>query len=51
MREELLKLKMNGALDVLEDLCKRKMDNLSFGKSLLEAEIIERQDQSGKRKI
>jgi DNA replication protein DnaC len=51
MREELLKLKMNGALDVLEDLCKRKMDNLSFGKSLLEAEIIERQEQAGKRKI
>jgi DNA replication protein DnaC len=51
MREELLKLKMNGALDVLEDLCKRKMDNLSFGKSLLEAEIIVRQEQAGKRKI
>jgi DNA replication protein DnaC len=51
MREELLKLKMNGALDVLESLCKRKMDNLSFGKSLLEAEIIERQEQAGKRKI
>lgn len=51
MREELLKLKMNGALDVLEDLCKRKMDNMSFGKSLLEAEIIERQEQAGKRKI
>jgi hypothetical protein len=39
MREELLKLKMNGALNVLEDLSKRKMDNLSFGKALLEAEI------------
>lgn len=51
MREELLKLKMNGALYVLESLCKRKMDNLSFGKSLLEAEIIERQEQAGKRKI
>ena len=51
MKEELLKLKMNGALNVLEDLCKRKMDNLSFGKSLLGAEIIERQEQAGKRKI
>lgn len=51
MKEALLKLKMNGALSVLDDLCQRKMDNLSFGKSLLEAEIFERQSQAGKRKI
>jgi DNA replication protein DnaC len=51
MRDELLKLKMNGALSILEDLSKRKMDNLSFGKALLEAEIFIREDQAGKRKI
>jgi DNA replication protein DnaC len=51
MKNVLLKLKMNGALSVLDDLCKRKMDNLSFAKSLLEAEIFERQNQTGKRKI
>ncbi len=51
MKEELLKLKMTGALNVLEDLCKRKMDNLSFGKSLLEAEIYKREEQTGRRKI
>ncbi len=51
MKEELLKLKMNGALDALEDLCKMKMDNLSFGKSLFEAEIFERQRKTGRRKI
>lgn len=27
------------------------MDNLSFGKSLLEAEIFNREEQTGKRKI
>jgi len=51
MKEELLKLKMTGALNVLDDLCKRKMDNLSFGKSLLEAEIYKREEQTGRRKI
>ena len=51
MKEALLQLKMNGALSVLEDLCKKKMDNLSFGKCLLEAEILERQEKTGKRKI
>lgn len=51
MKEELLKLKMTGALDALEDLCKRKMDNLSFGRSLLAAEIYKREEQTGKRKI
>jgi hypothetical protein len=51
MKEALLKLKMNGALSVLDDLCERKMDNLSFGKSLLEAEIFQRDEQAGKRKI
>jgi DNA replication protein DnaC len=51
MKEELLKLKMTGSLNVLEDLCQRKMDNLSFGKSLLEAEIFKREEQTGKRKI
>jgi len=51
MKEELLKLKMTGALNVLDDLCKRKMDNLSFGKSLLEAEIYQREEQTGRRKI
>jgi DNA replication protein DnaC len=51
MREELLKLKMNGALDALEDLSKRRMDNLSFGKSLLEAEILFRDERTGRRKI
>lgn len=51
MKDALLKLKMNGAINVLDDLCKRKMDSLSFAKSLLEAEIFERQSQAGKRKI
>lgn len=51
MKEALLKLKMNGALNVLDDLCKRKLDNLAFGKSLLETEIYQRQEQAGKRKI
>lgn len=51
MKDVLLKLKMNGALGVLDELCKRKMDNLSFAKSLLEAEIFERQNQAGQRKI
>jgi DNA replication protein DnaC len=51
MKDALLKLKMNGAMSVLDDLCKAKMDNLTFGKSLLEAEIFERQSQAGKRKI
>jgi DNA replication protein DnaC len=51
MKEELLKLKMNGALSVFDDLYERKMDNLSFGKSLLEAEILNREEQAGKRKI
>ena len=47
----MIKLKMNGALSAFDDLCKRKMDNLSFGKCLLEAEIFERQERIGKRKI
>lgn len=51
MKEELQKLKMHGALGVLDDLLKGKMDNLSFGRCLLEAEIFERQQRSGDRKI
>lgn len=51
MKKVLLKLKMNGALDVLDDLCKGEMDNLSFAKALLEAEIVERQKQAANRKI
>lgn len=51
MKEALLKLKMKGALNVLDDLCKSKMDNVSFVKCLLEAEIMERQLQTGIKKI
>ena len=51
MKEALLKLRMNGALAALDDLCKKKMDNLSFGRCLLEAEIFERQVRTGNRKI
>ena len=51
MKEALLKLKMRGALNVLDDLSKSKMDNVSFVKCLLEAEIMERQLQTGIKKI
>jgi DNA replication protein DnaC len=51
MKEALLKLKMIGALNALEGLLNGKMDNITFGKALLEAELFERKERSAQRKI
>ena len=51
MRKELSELKMNGALNVLDDYLKLKLDNSKFGQGLLKAEIDSRRMRLGLRKI
>jgi DNA replication protein DnaC len=51
MRNELSELKMNGALEVLDDYLKLKLDNLNFGQGLLRAEIAAKKNRLGLAKI
>jgi DNA replication protein DnaC len=51
MREQLMELKMNGAMNVLDDYLKLKLDNLKFGQGLLNAELEARKMRLGLRKI
>jgi DNA replication protein DnaC len=51
MKEALTKLKMPGALDVLDACLKQKMDNHTFGKTVLEAEILEKEKRASRRRI
>jgi DNA replication protein DnaC len=51
MREQLSELKMNGALDVLNDYLKQKLDNLKFGQAILNAELESRKKRLGLSKI
>ena len=51
MRKELSELKMNGALNVLDDYLKLKLDNSKFGAGLLKAEIDSRTMRLGFRKM
>lgn len=51
MKEALEKLKMTGALDVLDDCLKQKMDNHSFGKTILNAEITEKEKRASQSRI
>jgi DNA replication protein DnaC len=51
MRKELSELKMNGALNVLDDYLKLKLDNSKFGAGLLKAEIDSRTMRLGYRKM